>query len=550
MIRNRVLDPSSNARGLLYLARQVLGAGSPSVAEQHTEHYAGASKPFFLCDELLGWVDRHRWWFWSVMLLMYAAGFNGQWRIQPDAALYLSIGRNLAEGKGYTYLGQANHLAYPGWPGLIAVAFKVFGTQSLVPVNAMATVIALLTVAVVYRLFLLHCGRPTAVVVSVGVGLTKAFYCYGFELWADMPFALGAMGFLAGYEGISTGPDRTLSRGKRVLRRGIDLVFLIGGMLVALSTRPTVWPLLLAMGCALPIDAMRGRIRWRSLFVILGFVLLVGGTMFLGRHDFGTIYGQYLLQRLTDSPGSDLVASVLRNMGSLLTWAASDVLFQVRLGRWCNALLSIVVLLLGFGLFRYRSLWGFWFCLLLGTILVSQATLDRYFLPVLPLLVFAWWDALVRINRTLPSRWGNLVFLGLLGFGTLMNFTKVCGIIAQQHTRPFLSRYDSGQYEVVPEFSRKLTDRVEPNAIVLICSPYGRVTAFLSTRTVESAVEAPLLQAGQQPIYVVEPLDFATVKFLHDAHLTEGPALFTVTPSPACGLKGIALSLHSTLPAR
>jgi hypothetical protein len=539
MVRDRTLDPSSQACGLLALARQTLVIATHPVVNP---------SPLLLCDGLLEWVDRRRWWLWGFMLLMYIAGFNGQWRMQPDAALYLSLGRNLAEGKGYTYLGQPHHLAYPGWPFLIAVAFKVFGSHALIAVNAMSTLIALLTVATVYRLFLLHTSRATAVAISTGVGLTKAFYCYGFELWADMPFALGALAFLTGYEGIITRAGKAFTPVERFRRRLIDALFLSGGLVLALATRPTVWPLLLAMAFALPLDAARGRIQWRNVVLIFTFAAAIACAILLGHHDFGSGYKQFLMIRLSGPGRHELIYSIADNTRSLLAWAASDVLFQVRLGPFFNALLSIVVLLLGFGLFRYRSLWGFWFCLLLGTILVSQETLDRYFLPVLPLLVFAWWNMIVRINRMLPARWGNPVFLLLLGFGTLMNFTKVCGIIAQQHSRPFLSSYDTGRYDNIPEFSQRLSAAIEPDAIVLMGKPYGRVCAFLSRRNVESAAEVAPVTAGRHPVYVAyfDPGDPLTNQFLQQAGLKEGPALFTVHALARCAAGGKTLSLHST----
>ena len=73
-----------------------------------------------LCDFVLTCADRCRRWLFAGLVSIYVAGFNGLWRMQPDAALYLSLGRNLVEGKGYTYLGQPHHLVYPGWPWLIA----------------------------------------------------------------------------------------------------------------------------------------------------------------------------------------------------------------------------------------------------------------------------------------------------------------------------------------------------------------------------------------------------------------------------------------------
>ncbi len=185
------------------------------------------------CDALLNWCDRNRAWLFAILLAAYLAAFNGQWRMEPDSGLYLSIGRNLAEGKGFTYLGQPNDLAYPGWPWLIAVTFKIVGSDSLFAVNLLMTAMALATIALTYRLFLLHSGRPTAVVVAIGVGMTKSFFVYGFELWSDMPFAMGVMAFLAGYQGVT--------RADRSRVRWFDWALLSIGLAIAIVMRPTMW---------------------------------------------------------------------------------------------------------------------------------------------------------------------------------------------------------------------------------------------------------------------------------------------------------------------
>ena len=91
---------------------------------------AQALAPRPLPDRLLGWVDVHRWKLLAGLVLLYVIGFNGQWRMEPDSALYLTIGRNLAEGRGYSYHGVHHHLAYPGLPWLFAATFKIFGTAT------------------------------------------------------------------------------------------------------------------------------------------------------------------------------------------------------------------------------------------------------------------------------------------------------------------------------------------------------------------------------------------------------------------------------------
>ena len=390
-------------------------------------------------DRLLALADRYRWWLYGVTLLFYAAAFNGQWRVQPDAALYLSIGRNLAEGHGYTYLGQTNRLALPGWPLMIAAVFKVFGTGSLVPVHAVLLLVAAGTLAATYRLVRLRAGRPTAVVVTFGTGLTKSFFVYALELWTDLPFAMAAMAVLAGYEGVFGGPPERRSR-------WYDWALLVGGLGTALAVRPTGWPLLLAVVLSLAFDAARGRLRWGTLVAVAAVGVTVAAACVAldprrgGGEAFGGTYEQYLLHRLAGG-GTAFDRPFAAKVYGLFTRAASDVLFQVRFGDAANSVLSGVVLLLGFGLFRARVPWGLWFTLLLTTVLLLvQETLDRYFLPVLPLLVYAWWSSLAWADRRAAGtrwRWAtDGLVLVVLGFGFGANVSKLGGLVGQQRARP------------------------------------------------------------------------------------------------------------------
>ena len=63
---------------------------------------------------LLAWIDQHRRQLFLCLAALYLLGFNGQWQIEPDSALYLTLARNLARGLGYTYHGAPQNLAFPG----------------------------------------------------------------------------------------------------------------------------------------------------------------------------------------------------------------------------------------------------------------------------------------------------------------------------------------------------------------------------------------------------------------------------------------------------
>jgi hypothetical protein len=186
--------------------------------------------------------------------------------------------------------------------------------------------------------------------------------------------------------------------------------------------------------------------------------------------------------------------------------------------------------------------------------MVAQETLDRYFLPVLPLLVYAWWQMLLSIysvcrewttHYSMPRFVPNVVFVALLGFGACANVAKVGGIIVQQREVPFLSGYDKGTFEVMPKFARLVHDHTGPEAVILCGAPYGRVTAFLADRFASNGVGIQLSRAKGH-IFIVEPSDLLLQSKLRQAGLVEGPAMFTVTPSANHGEKAVAMSLHST----
>src|SRR4051812_15754141 len=73
---------------------------------ERTSATPGIGTPEFLAlptaDRLLIYVDLLRYWILGFTLVALLAGFNGQWRPEPDSALYLTIGRSLAVGQGYS----------------------------------------------------------------------------------------------------------------------------------------------------------------------------------------------------------------------------------------------------------------------------------------------------------------------------------------------------------------------------------------------------------------------------------------------------------------
>ncbi|HXE51903.1 MAG TPA: hypothetical protein VN541_02765 [Tepidisphaeraceae bacterium] len=490
--------------------------------------------PTFLSDWVLKFADRHRHVLLLAVLGLYALGLNGHWRLEPDSALYLTIGRNLATGGGYTYHGEHHHLAFPGPPLLFAATFKLFHSRSLLPPLLVMWLIGLATLGLTYRLFLLHAGRPTAVLMTFGVGISRLFYRYSFELLSDMPFLLGVMAFLVGYEAIF----HRRRAGQRLEGEPVgsaawyDWVLLFGGLGIAVVMRPAMWALLVAVILALAWSAIRGPRRLPQLLTCLAVVMAaVLFWKFDPRHT-GNSIGQYedALFEVKFSHINVLLHQMIFDYAPRLFEATlSQALFGARLGAGLNTIAGIGILILVVGLFWHRPLWGLWVAMTLAIVLVAVKPLDRYFLEVLPLLVFAWWRGIRWLNRHLRQPWGDWVFLGLLLLGAIINLSRTGEFITEQRWTPFLNHYKEGRFVSTQKVVSDLQQNLPREAWVIAPPKFGRILTFLSHRRAVEAKMGPYLDPARQGVYVLEPLDPEVEHWLRDhaAHLgpTIGPTI-------------------------
>jgi hypothetical protein len=483
-----------------------------------------------LSDLLLAWADRYRRWIFAGLALLYVAGFNGHWRLEPDSALYLSIGRNLAEGKGYTYHGKSHRLAYPGLPAMFAGLSKLAGSRSLLAALVAMPLMGLITLALVYRLLLLHGDRATAVLVTFGVGISRLFYSYSFELRTDLPFLMGVMAFFVGYEAIfSRARGTTDQRGAPPAARArwYDWVLFVGGLVVAVTTRPVMWALVFAVVASQLWLAFRGRVRWGHLAV--AGVIVAAVVVFYARDprraDRGNPAAPASTTYAEEDQMFDLRPQRLRSMAATAAgnlWETFDgaipkAAFGVSLAPGLDTVLGITVIAWAVGLVTRRVLWGVWVLTTLGIVLLIPRPLDRYFLPVLPLLVYGWWRGLRWMNlhpRLTPWR-ANVLFLGMFLVGAAPNFIRTLGFIKEQHTRPFLLDYKQGRYasaDAAAEMIRRNTpggtDLESPDtAWVLVGPKYGRILTFLSGRYCLEPDAGADIDPRLHPVYVLEPSD-------------------------------------------
>jgi hypothetical protein len=300
---------------------------------------------------------------------------------------------------------------------------------------------------------------------------------------------------------------------------------------LAAVMRPTVWALLLAIVGSVLYAVLRGRMRWHAL-ILAGSAITAGAAVFL-MWDKGTSsdggYERSVIYSLTHHL-PDVVKVLPEHLKELLSWATADAVFQVRMGAG-NVVLSTVLIAAGVGLVRRRVLWGLFF-IVTALMIVVILPLDRYYLPVIPLMVFAWWQLVRRINQALPNMAGRLIAGGLLVLGMASNLDKIGGIILEQRRIPFLARYEGGVYQSLLKAADAIHDTADDNSLVLIAEPYGRIMTFLSDRNVVDFRHIGDVDLNGHTIYVVEPADAPMEDVLKGKRMKIGGVIASISTQP------------------
>lgn len=464
---------------------------------------APAQTGALFCQIILDLADRLRKPLFIAIVAAYLLGFNGQWRMGPDSGLYLNLSRSLATGNGYTYHGIRHETVYPGLPLALAALQRLFPSHLIFAADAFILACALAALALVYRLILLAYDRPTAIVITVGVAFTHEFFRYSFEILTDMPFLAGVMAVLAGHEAIFGSPSR---RGK-----WWDWALLIIGLVVVVSTRPTMIGLLAAWIIALIFTAISRR-NWRVAvvpavlcLVTVAFFLLFDPRRLPGHNPAG-MYEQYAFHQLTHDLSRELRTTALGNLRDLLEVSGARAVFGMDLMYYClNVIFGAIALLAGVALIRRHPFWGLWVTITLLTLILLISDY-RYILEILPLLVIGWWNLLRSINLRLPRRLGNSVFTILLLLGTVLNVSQVVAFIVHQRARPFLADYQGGEFQPYVEIARKIPKFTTGQDVILCPTKLARIMTFLADRTFSEPNE--LIAAAPGHLFVIlDPKD-------------------------------------------
>lgn len=448
-------------------------------------------------------LDRYRWVFFGLLAGLYIAGFNGKWLAEPDSALYLTLGRNLSLGRGYTYHGVPHELAYPGLPVALAGVFRCFGKHAIAAADGLMILCGLAAIACTYRLILLAYDRATGVVVAMGLGISHEFYRYCYEIMTDVPFCMGVFAFLAGYQGVCHAKPSGKGAG------WWDWALLGGGLVVLMSTRPTMWGLVAAWMAAMVWTVVRGGAGRKPACIMLGVALVAGAAFFaLEEPSSGGHIGDYerhAVGMVTNPVEEHLGREALSNVKDLIGQTAARSIFGMPLGRWwLNAIFAGIPLVVGLALIRKELLWGLWVAMTLAMMIVLMSH-DRYLLQIMPLLLLAWWKVIYWVNQRVVGLAGEVIFVILLLLGTALNIGKIGEAIRDQHRRPFMAHYKDGELIGYEAMARQISANAEMQEVVISPPKLSRILTFWSDRRVVEEGEADGLTPGGRILVVIDP---------------------------------------------
>jgi hypothetical protein len=398
---------------------------------------AGLPSTALVSARILAFVDRRRWWLFSAVALLYAAGFSGRWRVTPDNALYMELGRNVAEGRGFVYHGVRHNWYEPGLPYVIGLSFRWFGQENYVPLTLFVLACGLVSLVLTYHLFRLHAGRPTAVLLTVLLAVTETFYRYCFQIVTDTPFLVGILAFLVGYEAIVGRGDSLDARG-HMTKRWWAWGLIILGTLVMCAFRPTIITFLGAVAVATLYHLVRGPARVRHVFIAV--VTVASVVAFRAADPRRSTPGEAahreatLKTLLTEKRGWALERMFTRFIPEMLSEHTPEAVFGVEFGPGIDQLLSSAVIALGLLLVKRRVLWGAWVAATVAQ-MAFWLPRERYFLPILPLLILAVWYAALWLERRLTQRAASVALAAVLLLLAVPNLLQDGTFIYEQRLR-------------------------------------------------------------------------------------------------------------------
>lgn len=449
---------------------------------------------------VLVFIVRHRVVIFVLSGLVFVSAFNGQWRISRDSAAYRGIARNLVRTHTYVFrpklalLGaDKQDTVYPGLPLLLAGLNVIgFGESTLAALLIM-NLMALATLILVYKLCRLVLPPWLAIAVTAGVCVNRIFVEQSNEILSDIPFLLGLVMSLYGYEKLR--PASTWQE------RGRALAMVIPGLILAASMRPTFWILAVAWIAASGWGLIRprgSRAPYAIALAVLAVLAVIGMSLDPRTRGFHPLAGGYEARAASQlSDLRALFADILHHrLGKMMKvhlplaffgTAIDSHILILRLIAWSYSLMLIGS---GVWLIRRNVLWGLLVLISIGT-LALLGDVPRYYLMLVPMLLAGWGLFCYEVARRM-NWWKPLPAMAMIygiGIVAVPNFIRCLDLAREQHGfdhqlrhKSFIQVTDDGKRAGLVTVAEMVKQYARPDQRIL--GPDPSIVSYLSDRNV------------------------------------------------------------------
>ena len=423
-----------------------------------------------------------------IVATLYLVAVTNQWWPTPDSALYQSLGRSLAEGRGYTFNGETNVAASPGLPMILAGISCLFGSSFLV-FNLFITLCGLGAIILTYLTLVRMGNRRTAILATLLCALSYRFFLNSHKILTDIPFVLVFWAILYCVVRFQTGGWFWLI-----------LSVLLCGFAAALRI-PGV-PLIGCLSAGLIID--RSKLTVKRTRVIAGIAIFAAAA--------AGIIALYLLAKSvsTTTPGY-LIASSQSNKISLLHYPKQLVIGIYNLMMTLSDIFSgqkfawpvgaPLLVLVSAGIVhawkqgrRLAASVIVLYPLSMIVVTGAWAIRARYFLPVQALYIYASIEGLDYLCRTL-AKWRHKTLkpataLKITSFFIVLaiaaNAPKILRIVGYYtplaYTQHYYEKMRHGSYRELHPLAQAIMDNSKPQDRVLLPGDKLSILHFLSRR--------------------------------------------------------------------
>jgi len=328
------------------------------------------------------------------------------WTIDPDAGLYVGLGRALAAGQGYALDGLPHTKYPPGLPVVLAGLVRLGGAEAYGAFHAALAVALLAAVWLAFELVRrLGFPAPVALAVALATGVSQTLFDLSIQYVRTEPLFLALS--LAALLAVWRSQRHDAGWGWALLAAGL--------VMAAILTRLAGVALLVVPGLGLLRRGARPTARARALLVLLAGVAVVvawqvRATGVARTHAGAADYGAEFLaaepRDLTktvrlDMPPLDGPALARRVAGNLEVMARAMAVLLTNVDRASARLpvgvLSLLLVLLGMGVLAFgrgctaerQQAAAFVAATLVLYLLWPFNQQERFYVPLLPLLVLA-----------------------------------------------------------------------------------------------------------------------------------------------------------------